>query len=226
MKIIIAGGGRAGISVAAHLGSAGHAITMIDKSPDVARLGFEVFGLVSLAGDATDARLLREAGMAEADVVVAMLPRDADNLAVAALAKAAGVAKIMVRVKDDEYRSIYSAAGVHRILSETDVVIGALATAIEHVSVKASMLVGGGEAVAFELELPDDAAVAGKTVSDVAALPGFPASCVLAGLFAPGAGIAAPRGNSTIEPGSTLVLVSRRDELGKVIEFFMARGAP
>jgi trk system potassium uptake protein TrkA len=221
MKVIIAGGGRAGISVAAHLSAAGHELTLIDRDAKIATVGFETYGLVSLVGDATDARVLREAEMGGADVVVAMLPRDADNLAVAALAKAAGVRRIMVRVKDDEYRAIYVAAGVHRILSETDVVIGALATAIEHENVRSSMLVGNGEAVAFELELPPDAAVGGKTVSELAALESFPASCVFAGIYAPAGGIQVPRGNSVITAGATLVLVSRRDELASVIEFFM-----
>jgi len=221
MKVIIAGGGRAGISVAAHLTAAGHDITLIDREPKIAKIGFETYGLVSLSGDATDARILREAEIGEADVVVAMLPRDADNLAVAALARATGVRRIMVRVKDDEYRAIYQAAGVHRILSETDVVIGALATAIEHENVRSSMLVGNGEAVAFELELPANAAVAGKTVSELAALESFPSSCVFAGICAAGSPIEVPRGSSVITAGTTLVLVSRRDELASVIEFFM-----
>jgi trk system potassium uptake protein len=220
MKVIIAGGGRAGISVAAHLTAAGHDITMIDREPRVATDGFETHGLVSLAGDATDARVLRDAEVSEADVVVAMLPRDADNLAVAALARAAGAKRIMVRVKDDEYRATYAAVGVDRILSETDVVIGALATAIEHENVRSSMLVGNGEAVAFELELPSDAAVGGKTVSELASLATFPTSCVFAGIFSAGR-MEVPRGSSVIAAGSTVVLVSRRDELATVIEFFM-----
>ncbi|NUO49013.1 MAG: TrkA family potassium uptake protein [Polyangiaceae bacterium] len=223
MRIVIAGGGRAGISVAAHLGAAGHAITLIDREPRIAKMGFEVFGLVSLVGDATDARLLREAEIGTADVVVAMLPRDADNLAVAALARAAGVTRVMVRVKDDDYRPIYAAAGVHRILSQTDVVIGALATAIEYENVRASMLVGNGEAVAFEIELPEHAAVAGKSVSEVASADGFPSSCVFAGIYSGEGRIEAPRGSSVIKAASTLVLVARRDELTRVVDFFMRK---
>ena len=89
----------------------------------VARRAFEQHGLVSLAGDATSARLLRGADVSRADVVVFMLGRDADNLAVALLAQATGAKRVMVRMRDTEYRSVYLAAGVHRILSETDVLI-------------------------------------------------------------------------------------------------------
>jgi trk system potassium uptake protein TrkA len=223
MKVVIAGAGRAGLSVAIHLAASGHDVALVDRDPSVTRVAFETFGLVALEGDATNARILRTAEVDRADVVVAMLPRDADNLAVAALARAAGAKRIMVRVKEEDYRSIYVAAGVHRILSETDVVIGALATAIEHDGVRASMWVGKGDAAVFELELPMDTAFAGASVSDIAKVDGFPPSCVLAGLYDDDGRVVAPRGNSVIEPATTLLLVARRDELGDVIDFFMRR---
>lgn len=225
MKVIIAGAGRAGQSVAVHLTSAGHVVTVIDRDPTSVRTAYETNGLVSLTGDATDARVLQDAEIAKADVAVAMLPRDADNLAFAALARSAGAKRIMVRVKDDAYRKIYVSAGVHRILSETELVIGALATAIEHENVRASLFVGNGDAVAFELELPPGAAVAGKTVSAIATSSDFPTSCVFAGMYRPGGRVEAPRGASTIEQGMTILLVARRDELSAVIDFFMRAAA-
>jgi len=221
MKIIIAGGGRAGLSVAAHLLNAGHSITLIDKDTVVAKVAFETHGIVSLAGDATDPRLLTEAEVGEADVVVAMLPRDADNLAVAALSKTAGAKRIMVRVKEESYRVIYANSGVDRILSETDVFIGALATAIEHENVRTSMFLGNGEAVAFELTLPPGSHAAGRTVSSLATSEGFPTSCVFAGIYDADWQVHAPRGGSVVEAGATILLVARRAEISTVIDFFM-----
>ncbi len=153
MRVVIAGAGHAGLSVAAYLRRAGHGVVVLDRDEAAARHAFEQYGLVSLAGDATSARLLKDADVSRADVVVAMLRRDADNLAVALLAQAAGVKRVMVRMRDTEYRGVYLAAGVHRILSETDVLIGALATAIEHDAVRHSMVVGAGTSIAFELAL-------------------------------------------------------------------------
>lgn len=221
MKIILAGGGRAGLSVAAHLSGAGHTVTLIDKDATVARLAFETHGIVSLAGDGTDPRLLNDADVSNCDVVVAMLPRDADNLAVAALSKRAGAKRIMVRVKEDSYRALYAASGVDRILSETDVFIGALATAIEHESVRTSMFLGNGEAVAFELTLPPESHASGRTVSSLATSEGFPTSCVFAGIYDADWQVHAPRGNSVIDPGATILLVARRSEISHVIDFFM-----
>src|SRR5688572_2677886 len=125
MRVLIAGAGRAGLSVAVHLARTGHDVTVVDRDESTAKQAFERHGLVSLVGDATDAGLLKEAEVARADVVVAMLRRDADNLAVALLAQAAGARRVMVRMRDAEYRSVYVRAGVDRILSEIDVFIGA-----------------------------------------------------------------------------------------------------
>ena len=221
MKVVIAGGGRAGLSVAIHLLGAGHAVTLLDRDAEVARAAFEMHGLVALAGDGTDPRLLHDAGMQRADVAVAMLPRDADNLAFAALSRACGAKRIMVRVKDETYRAIYKDTGVDRIISETEVFIGALATAIEHESVRTSMFLGNGGAAAFELQLTAGAQIAGRTVSEIAADPAFPRSCVFAGLYEPSGEIRAPRGNSVIAPLATLLLVAQRREISSVIEFML-----
>lgn len=226
MRVLIAGAGHAGLSVAIHLRRLGHDVTVVDRDEAIARRAFEQFGLVTLAGDATSARLLRDAEVARADVVVAMLRRDADNLAVALLARAAGARRVMVRMRDSEYRGVYLAAGVDRILPETEVIIGALATAIEYDAVRHSMVLGSGETVAFELAIPRDAAVVGRAVKDIAVDPGFPATCVFAGLFDEEGRFEAPRGQSVVAPGMAVLLVAARSDLSRTIEFFMRRAEP
>lgn len=181
----------------------------------------EQFGLVALLGDATDAAVLADAEVTRADVVVAMLGRDADNLAVALLARAAGVKRVMVRMRDKAYQKVYLAAGIERLLSETDVLIGALGTAIEHEAVRHAMLLGNGESVAFEIAIPESSPVAGRSVSDIAADPRFPRSCVFAGLYGPDGTVEGPRGSSVVAGGATVLLVARRSELKPTIEFFM-----
>ncbi|APR86400.1 Trk system potassium uptake protein TrkA [Minicystis rosea] len=220
MRVVIAGAGHAGLSVAAHLQRSGHDVTVIDRDELSARHAMEQHGLVALAGDATSARVLRDADVPHADVVVAMLRRDADNLAVALLAREAGVRRVMVRMRDTEYRSVYLAAGVHRILSETDVLIGAFSTAIEHEAVRHSMVLGAGESIAVEIVVPEEARVVGRTVREIAADPGFPTSCVFAGLSATGA-VEVPRGSSVITAGMALLLVVRQRDLSMTIKFFM-----
>ena len=171
MKIVIVGAGRAGLEVATHLTRIGHAVTIIDNDEAVTRRASEQYGLVALSGDATIAAVLEQADIAQSDVVVAMLRRDADNLAVALLARAAGVERVMVRMRDNAYRPVYAAAGIDRVLSETDLITGSVATAIEHDAIRHAMLLGDGSAIAFELTIPAGQRCGGESHHGVGGAP-------------------------------------------------------
>lgn len=220
MRIVIAGAGRGGMSLAVHLQRSGHSVSIVDRDPSVAERAFEQSGIVAFAGDATDVATFKQAEPARADVVIGMLHRDADNLAVAALARAMGARRVMVRMRDPEYRAVYEEAGVHQILSETEILVGALATAIEFEAVHHSMVLGTGEAIAVEIQIPPEAWVVGKSVSDVAGNARFPPSCVIAGMALEGR-VQAPRGATVIERGAQLLVVSSRSDLPATLAFFL-----
>ncbi len=217
MRILIAGAGRAGLSVAAYLTGVGHLVTVIDRDPQVCARVKDQLGIVALAGDAADSAILTEAEVRHAEAVVAMLHRDADNLAVASLAKLAQVPRVMVRMRDPEYRPVYLSAGVTRILSETEIFIGSLAAAIEHEAVLHAMLLGNGEAVAFEIVIPSTSRVIGRTVSEIAAMPEFPKSCVFAGIYTADGKVIGPRGASVIVGGMTVLIVALRSEVKQTL---------
>ena len=217
MKILIVGAGRAGLEVAIQLSRIGHAVTIIDTDAAVARRASEQFGLVSIAGDATTAEVLDDAAIARVDIVLAMLRRDADNLAVSLLARAAGVERVMVRMRDNAYRSVYANAGIDRVLSETDLITGAITMAVEHDSIRHAMLIGDGAAIAFELTIPPGSVAAGITVMELVARPDFPKSGVFAALYREGGGVEAPRGSTVIDAGMTVLLVAQRVEVSGAI---------
>ena len=225
MKILIVGAGRAGLEVATQLSRIGHAVTIVDTDSAVARRAAEQFGLVAISGDATTTEVLDDAAIGHMDIVVAMLRRDADNLAVSLLARAAGVDRVMVRMRDNAYRSVYANAGIDRVLSETDLITGAITTAVEHDAIRHAMLIGDGAAIAFELTIPAGSVGAGRTVMELAARPDFPKSVVFAALYREKGGVEAPRGSSVIDAGTTVLLVAQRDEVRYAITALTAPAA-
>ncbi len=224
MRVLIVGGGHAGLGLAIQLARAGHDVALLDREPAVVRNATDRHGLVALPGDATDAAVLDDAEVSRMDVVVTMLRRDADNLAVALLARARGVQQIMVRIRDAAYRAVYQAAGVTRVLSETEILVSALATSVEYPTVLHAMYLGDGSSVAFEVMIPEGAALDGMSVVEVARLPDFPQSCVFAGLHGDDGQVHPPRGGSVLKAGRVVLIVARRDELGKVTAFLERRG--
>lgn len=220
MRIVVAGAGRGGLSLAIHLQSRGHAITVIERDPVIAKRATEEHGMVTLVGDATDTILVRQCDPERADAFLAMLHRDADNLALAMVAQSLGAKRVIVRMRDPEYRIAYERAGIRHILSETEILVGALATAIEYEAVKHSMVLGSGEAIAVELAIEPGAWVVGRPVSEVATHAAFPPSCVIAGLTSGGT-VQAPRGATMIEAGTQILLVCARKDLSAAIDFFL-----
>ncbi len=216
MKIVIAGGGRVGMALAARLVEQRHAVTVIDRDRTVVDRVFEEVGAVTVFGDATDPRILESAGIATADVVAAMLQRDADNLAVTVLARARTGARIMVRMLDDAYREAYQLAGARDVLAEAEVVVTKIATSLEFPDV-GGIIPLAGDAIVFELPVAPRSRVAGRSVAQVRAEPTFPRDCVFVAMVDPEGRTQLPTGATVLHPGHTVVLVARREQLGDAV---------
>lgn len=217
MRIVIVGGGLAGSELAIALGRDGHAVTLVDRDPEVARRRFEEQGLTMQVGDATDPRVLERASVGRADVVAAMLRRDADNLAVASIARALGAGRVLARLREQAYRPIYARAGIDQVFGEVETMVGALGVAIQHPRVRHSMALGAGRTIAFDVEVGASSWAAGKTVREIGTARGFPRGAVIAGILAPSGEFEAPRGDSVVPSGSSLLVVARAEEVGPTI---------
>lgn len=218
MRVVIVGGGLAGTSLAGSLGQAGHSVTLVDRDATIAAQRFAEHGLSTILGDGTDPRVLADAGVARADVVAAMLRRDADNLAVAAIARSLGALRVLVRLRDPSYRPIYSAAGIDQVFGEIDTMTGALTVAIEHPRVRHSMVLGTGDSIAFEIIVPEGATVAGRSVREIGTSSEFPRGAVIAGIADATGSVVAPRGDSVIDGGHAVLVVSRREDAAQTID--------
>ena len=218
MRILIAGGGRVGGVLAAKLVAEKHQVTVVERDRAVSDRLFEEVGAVVVCGDAMDPQVLESAGLVGADVACAVLPRDADNLAFAMLVRSVGGARTMVRMLDPQYRSAYLLAGVRDIIAEAEVVVAKMTTAIDFPQIAGSLPLAAGDAVLFEVVVKPRALAAGRTVAQVRGDPEFPKECVFIGFLDAEGKIALPDGASTLRPGHTAILVTRRDALARAVE--------
>jgi len=218
VRILIAGGGRVGGVLAEKLVAEKHRVTVVERERAVCDRLFEEVGAVVVCGDAMDPQVLETAGIVGADVACAVLPRDSDNLAFAMLVRAIGGARTMVRMLDPRYRSAYLLAGVRDIIAEAEVVVAKMTTAIDFPQIAGSLPLAAGDAVLFEVVVKPRAVAAGKTVAQVRGDPDFPKECVFIGFLDAEGKIALPDGSSTLRPGLTAILVTRRDALARAVE--------
>ena len=103
MNIIICGAGEVGSHAADVLAAAGNNITVVDLDTERIRIVAENMDVGTLVGNCADGDVLREAGCAEADLVVAATNSDEINLLAASIAKPIGAKRTIARVHTGTY---------------------------------------------------------------------------------------------------------------------------
>ena len=116
MNALIIGCGRVGSSIALQLQREGWDVTVVDENEDaLARLGEHWPGSF-LVGQGIDVDLLREAGIEEADAVVAATDGDNTNIVIGQVAqKRFDIACVVVRVLDPARADFYNARGLRTV---------------------------------------------------------------------------------------------------------------
>lgn len=104
MKIIILGAGRVGVSVAENLVSERNDITIIDSDPQVLLNLQDKHDLRTVVGNGTHVPVLREAGAADADMLISAAARDETNLVACQIAsKIFNIPTRIARIRAPEF---------------------------------------------------------------------------------------------------------------------------
>ena len=116
MKALIIGCGRVGSSTELQLQSEGWDVVVVDENEDaLSRLGDHWPGTF-LVGHGIDTDLLREAGIEDADAVVAATDGDNTNIVIGEVAeKRFDVKCVVVRVLDPARAEFYAARGMRTV---------------------------------------------------------------------------------------------------------------
>jgi trk system potassium uptake protein len=102
MKIIIVGCGKVGFTIAETLSSEGHDISVIDTNEEaLSRLS--TLDVSTFKGNGSSYRILKDAGVQDSDILIAVTNKDEINLLCCLIAKKAGNCRTIARVRDPEY---------------------------------------------------------------------------------------------------------------------------
>ena len=103
MNIIIVGCGRVGETLAEKLNDDGNIVTIIDMSPKKVRNIANKFDIMGIVGNGATHAVQQEAGIDNADLLIAVTNSDELNLLCCMIAKKAGDCQTIARVKNPEY---------------------------------------------------------------------------------------------------------------------------
>ena len=220
MNIFIAGGGRVGFHLARLLTIEGHDVSIIESDMNRVEQTDYALDAQTITGNATSAILLKEAGVGDADVFVAVTRGDEENLIAAATAKGLGAKQVVARVDNHDY--IHSSILYETILSIDYVLSPEALTALEiarfidNPGMVAAEDFGRGLVQMRQVRVSKSPTTGGKALKDV--FP--PRSGVLLGMISRNGSTHIPHGDSIVAAGDLITIIGHKDQIPEVLKQF------
>src|SRR5215211_926775 len=217
MRVVIAGAGSVGRSIARELLSNGHQVLLIDRLPRAVQTQ-RVAEAEWLLADACEISSLHEAGLEKCDVVVAATGDDKANLVVSLLAKTEfGVPRTVARVNNPKNEWMFDEAwGVDVAVSTPRLMTALVEEAVSVGDLVRIFTFQQSNTDMVEMTLPADSPVVAKRVGDVP----WPPDTALVAIIREGRPIA-PSNDDPLEAGDELLFVATPD-MGPQLEELLA----
>lgn len=103
LQIIIVGAGKVGLTLVEQLSSEGHNITIIDQNPARIAEISELYDVMTMVGNGASYTTQKEAGIKEADLIIAVTDSDELNLLCCTIAKQFSECASIARVRTPDY---------------------------------------------------------------------------------------------------------------------------
>ena len=223
MKIIIAGAGRIGSSLAEGLSAEGHDITVVDRDAETIEHVSNDVDVICLEGSATNPDVLSEAGAAEADLLIAATEQDEVNMVCSVAARKLGTKHIVARVRDTEYLGkaefLRDALGISLLVNPEYECAKEISRILRFPSAARVVAFSKGSVEMVEYKVAADGKLAGVQLKDLQKT--FNAK-VLVSLAERGDEIIIPKGDFVIREEDVLSIAGSSRELRR---FFIAIGA-
>jgi trk system potassium uptake protein TrkA len=209
MFIVIAGGGKVGAALARDLAKAEHETVLLEKDRGKAQALEDDLGSSVIPHDASEGRWLLRAGVARADLVIAVTGDDEDNLVICQLAEtlSLGTARTIARINNPKNQDAYRLLGIEAIVNATDLVMSMIERDVGAASVVHLMRLRSAGLELVEMTVSESSEAAGCRIADLQLTEqGARISVVLredAALF--------KISDLVLEPGDTVVAVVELD---------------
>lgn len=103
LNVIIVGCGNVGVTLAERLSGEGHYVTMIDKDAEALKKVCDAYDVMGIVGNGSSYSILMEAGIENANLVIAVTESDELNLLCCTVAKKVGNCAAIARVRTPDY---------------------------------------------------------------------------------------------------------------------------
>ena len=205
MRVVIVGAGQVGSSIAADLGDV-HEVVVVDRDAErVEEMNYSL-DVLGITGDGTALSTLEQAGIEDADMVIASTDNDETNIVVCSTAKAISDAFTIARVKNTEYLRTWQrskkAFGIDFMVCTNLLAAESIVRIIGLPAARDVDPFAGGQVQMAEFEVDDDSPISNVTVREADRFEALTFAAILRN-----GSIELPRGETVIQPGDRVVVI-------------------
>jgi len=203
MYVIVVGAGKVGWNLARELIEKGNEVTLIESDRRRYLVVAEELEHCIQYGDATELWVLERAGIARADLVIAVTGDDEDNILICQVAKEKYLCeRIIARVNNPRNLQHFRLLGIEPAVSATDLILRLIEHEVPKYGLVHLLNLPGEQLEIIEMEVAPGAPAAGRRLADIELPDGSLIISVLRG----GSGFV-PKSDSVVEAGDEVLLV-------------------
>lgn len=217
-RIIIIGGGNIGLYVARELERRSQSlkVKVIEASKERAETAADQLSrTVVLHGDGLDQDLLDEAGVEDAEVVIAVTNHDEVNILTSVLSKRAGCKRALTLVNNGNYVPLVRSLGIDAYIDPRATTVSTILQHIRRGRIRGLHSVHEGQGEVIEAEALDTSPLIDRPLRE-AKLP----DGILLGAVVRKGKVIRPGGDTVVEVGDRVILFARADMVKKVEQLF------
>jgi len=205
--IVIVGGGNVGYYLAKTLVGTSHEVLLMEKDRQVHRMIAEELGEIAVQGDGCEVRLLEEAGVSRADVVVAATGDDEDNLVICQMSKRMfNVPRTIARVNNPHNEELFHKFGIDATVSSTKIIYNLIEQEIQTGQVTPLAALKRGRLEIVDIEISENSPVLGQPIMELK----LPAEAIIVCIVRQDRAMI-PRGDMRFEVGDGVIALVRSE---------------
>jgi trk system potassium uptake protein len=216
MYILVVGAGKVGWNLARELIGKGNEVTVIESNPSRFAMVEEELEHAVHYGDGSELWVLERAGVARADMAIAVTGDDEDNILICQVAREKyGVERVIARCNNPRNLQHFELLGIKPAVSATDLILRLIEHEVPRYGFLHLLDLPQERLEIIEIEVAEGSPAAGTMVKDL----GLPDGSLAIAILRHGTGFV-PLSDSVIEAGDEVLIVLDTGLESKITERF------
>jgi trk system potassium uptake protein TrkA len=220
MRTIVIGAGEVGFHIAERLSREDHDVVVIERDPATRDRVQDVLDVLAVEGNGASPRVLEEAGVREADLLIAVADIDEVNIAACVLAREYGVSRRIARVRNPDFSESPfleqgKRLGIDLLINPDLVVADAVLTLIQTPAAAEVGKFAGGKVMMLGIQIGAGAPIVDRPLRTLKPFHTTTPFLIVA-LFRHGK-ILIPDGKTVVEDGDHLYFISKRESIHDIL---------